>query len=470
MVQLGAIRLVLRAVRRLLLIPAIVLVVLGAPAFALDSPRGAPPDVTETELPLGDAAGPGAQATTETPADLVGVKWVGDPDAEFRIEVRHEGSDHWEPAATLGATDIGADDGSADARAAARALDGSLVSDPVAVEDSTAVRVTVVSGTVGDVSVASVVSGDQSAPSGSASAWGGSLPGTPDRFAYAAALVVLGLALGAVALGWSPWRSPRTHLVIGVVAILLLAACAPEPPPDPPPPGGVTPPQPAIITRAQWGAQPFSASPDCQPGPEIAPTLKFAVVHHTVTPNTDSAAFGKSRVLNIQAYHMGVNGYCDIAYNFLIDRYGQIYEGRAGGIAKAVVAAHAGGFNTGSTGVALIGTYTSEQPPPAQWDALVSLLAWKLSVHHLDPSLGFSTTAGSFSGSKFAAGGTVTMANAIVGHRDVDFTECPGDAFYPRLQELRNAVQPKVGWGDTVTTTTSSPPPSTPTTTVTTAH
>ena len=67
---------------------------------------------------------------------------------------------------------------------------------------------------------------------------------------------------------------------------------------------------------------------------------------------------------------MGVNGYCDIAYNFLIDRYGQIYEGRAGGISKAVVAAHAGGFNTGSTGVALIGTYTRPQPPPAQWDAL----------------------------------------------------------------------------------------------------
>ena len=333
--QLGAIRLVRRVVRRLLLIPAIVLVLLGAPALALDSPRLAPPDVTQVPLPLGDAAGPGAQATTETPADLVGVKWNGDPDAQFRIEVQHAGSDRWEPAATLGATDIGADDGSADARSAARALDGSLVSDPVAVEDSTAVRVTVVSGTVGDVNVASVVSGEQSAPSGSAGAWGESLPGTPDRFGYAVALVLLGLSLGAVALGWSPWRSRRTHVAVGIVAVVLLAACVPPPPdpppPDPPAPSGGLPPQPTIISRAQWGAQAFSASPDCQPGPEIAPSLKYAVVHHTVTPNTDSAAFGKSRVLNIQAYHMGVNGYCDIAYNFLIDRYGQIYEGRAAG-------------------------------------------------------------------------------------------------------------------------------------------
>ena len=131
-----------------------------------------------------------------------------------------------------------------------------------------------------------------------------------------------------------------------------------------------------------------------------------------------------------------------------------------------MVTAHAGGFNTGSTGVSLIGTYTSEQPPSAQWDALVNLLAWKLSVHHIDPSRGFTTTAGNFSGSKFPAGQVVSFPNTIVGHRDVDFTECPGDAFYPRLQELRTAVQPKVGWGDPLTTTTTS----TSTTTVTTAH
>ncbi len=381
------------------------------------------------------------------------MKWAGDPDAEFRIEVQHAGSDQWEPAATLGATDIGADDGSPDARASARALDGSLVSDPVAVEDATAVRVTVVSGTVGDVSVAAVVSGDESVPSGSAGAWGGSLPGTPDRFGYAVALVVLGLGLGAVALGWSPWRSRRTQVAVGVVAVVLLAACVPPPPPppapEPPPPSSGLPPQPTIITRAQWGAQAFSASPDCQPGPVIAPALKFAVVHHSVTPNTDSADFGKSRVRNIQAYHMDPNGlaYCDIAYNFLIDRYGQIYEGRAGGIDKAVVAAHAGGFNTGSTGVALLGTYTSEQPPTTQWDALVNLLAWKLSVHHVDPAAGVNITAGSFNGAKWPAGETRWFPNAIVGHRDVDFTECPGERVLPapRRAEERGAAEGGLG-------------------------
>lgn len=459
-------------VRHLLMIPAVVLVLLGAPAVALDSSGSDAPAVADVQLPLGDAAGPGAQAATETPADMVGVKWDGDPDAEFQVEVRREGSDTWEPAATLGATDVGADEGSPDARSAARARDGALVSDPVAVEDTSAVRVTVVSGTVSDVSVATVVSAERSAPSGSAGAWGGSIPGTPDRFGYAIALVILGLVLGLIALGWSPWRSRRTLTVLGVTALLVLTACVPPPPPPPPapPPEPSSPsdalaPQPAIIPRAQWGAQAFSASPDCQPGPEIASSVKFAVVHHADTPNTDSSDFGRTRVLNIQAYHMGTLGYCDIAYNFLIDRYGQIYEGRAGGIARAVVAAHAGGFNNGSTGVALLGTFTSEQPTGAQWDSLVSLLAWKLSVHHVNPSLGFTTTAGSFSGSRFPAGASVSMPNAIIGHQDVDFTECPGAAFYPRLGELRNAVQPRVGWAAPVTTTTSTTSTTTTTTT-----
>ena len=426
--------------RRLLLFPAAALVLLGTPALALDQPSPTPPSVTDVALPIADASGPGAQAVVHAPADLVGVKWDGDQAAQFRIEVRRAGSSTWEPAATVAQSDAGADTGSPDGRSSTAVNQGANVSDPIAVEGTTAVRVTVVSGTVSDVTVSSVVSGVDRVPAGSAGAWGASVPGAPTSTGYALALVGAGLVLVVVAAGWSPWRSRRTMIALGVAGVLTLVACVPPPPET----GGSTAPQPTIITRAEWGARPFSTSDDCLPGPVIAPSLKFAVVHHTVTGNTDSW------------------GYCDIAYNFLLDRYGQIFEGRAGGIDKAVVAAHAGGFNTSSTGIALLGTFTSEQPTAAQWDALVRLLAWKLSTHHVDPSLGFTTTAGNFGGSQYSEGTVVTMANAIIGHRDVDMTECPGAAFYPRLPELRNAVQPRIGWTNNPTTTTTS----TPTTTV----
>src|SRR6185295_18850593 len=117
----------------------------------------------------------------------------------------------------------------------------------------------------------------------------------------------------------------------------------------------------------------------------------------------------------------------DIAYNFLIDRYGQIFEGRDGGIDKPVIAAHAGGFNTNSVGIALIGTFGSTRPPAAQWNALVHLLRWRLSVGRVNPGLPFTTTVGAFDGARYPAG-TMSFGNAILMHRDVDLTDCPGNA------------------------------------------
>jgi uncharacterized protein with LGFP repeats len=207
-----------------------------------------------------------------------------------------------------------------------------------------------------------------------------------------------------------------------------------------------SPVQPAITTHAQWGpGLGWNPSPDCAPGPTIAGALKFAVVHHTVNSNSygpnDSAAIVRA----IWQYHVGTLGYCDIAYNFLVDQYGQIFEGRVGGIDKAVVAAHTGGFNTNSTGAAFIGDFSSQQPPVAAWNAMVSLLAWKLSLHHVDPSKGFTATSAG-AGARWPAGTVVSFPNAIVGHRDLWPTECPGNAFFPRLGELRDAVQPQIGW------------------------
>jgi hypothetical protein len=457
---------VISTARRLLLVPAVVLVALGAPALALDGDPVVAPDASRVPLELPAAAGPGDQAETGAPADLVGVTWSGDPDAEFEVEVRREGSTEWEPAATLGGDDLGPDEGSPDARASEHARDGANVSEPVWVEDAADVRVTVVSGTVADVAVESVVSDAPAAPSGSAGALAFGLTGGPRDVGYAVALALVGLALGAVALGWTPWRSRRQLALGAVLGLVALAACAPAPPPSPNP---WSPPQPSITMRSSWGPDlPWNPSPDCAPGPEYAGDVNFTVVHHTVNSNDYSPAQSRAMVRAIWSYHRNTLGYCDIAYNFVIDKYGQIFEGRMGGIDRAVIAAHTGGFNRESSGVALLGNHTSVQPTSEAWNALVDLLAWKLSVHKKNPTGGFSAVSAGF-GARWPAGTPVSFPNRIVGHIDLWPTACPGAAMYGRMGELRNAVQPKVGWDSPVATTTTTTTTTSPTTTTTTA-
>ena len=159
----------------------------------------------------------------------------------------------------------------------------------------------------------------------------------------------------------------------------------------------------------------------------------------------------------IQAYHMDADGYCDIAYHFLVDKYGQIFEGRAGGIDQPVIGGHAGGFNSGSVGVALIGDYTSVKPTQAQWSALVSLLRWRFSVARVDPSQGFFQTVASSpcNCQRWPAGTHVAFSSTIVWHREVDQTACPGDAFAPDLTNLRIQVQSGIVIPPPTTTTTS---------------
>ena len=96
----------------------------------------------------------------------------------------------------------------------------------------------------------------------------------------------------------------------------------------------------------------------------------------------------------IQLYHVRGNGWNDIGYNFLVDRFGTIYEGRYGGIDRNVVGAHALGFDTGSVGVALLGTYGDTKPSAAAQDALARLLAWRLDLAHVDPPRSVTVVSG----------------------------------------------------------------------------
>ena len=121
------------------------------------------------------------------------------------------------------------------------------------------------------------------------------------------------------------------------------------------------------------------------------------------------------------------NGWNDIGYNFLVDKYGQVFEGRAGGIDRNVIGAQAEGFNTGSVGIAVIGNYSSAQIAPATQTALAKLLAWRLDVAHVDP-LGLVTWM-SGGNPKYPRGKPVLL-RAISGHRDTGFTSCPGTRLY----------------------------------------
>lgn len=190
---------------------------------------------------------------------------------------------------------------------------------------------------------------------------------------------------------------------------------------------------PSVITREQWGADESIR----RGSPEYAPRIRLGFVHHTATGNDygpqDSAAFVRA----IYEYHVNTNGWDDIGYNALIDQYGQIFEGRYGGLDRPVVGAHAQGFNTGSAGVAIIGTFTDVDPPSASIDALQRFLAWRLDVDRVDPR--GTATVRSGGSPKFPEGTDVTLPT-VLGHRDTGDTECPGDLLYPRLPSIREAV------------------------------
>jgi hypothetical protein len=206
-----------------------------------------------------------------------------------------------------------------------------------------------------------------------------------------------------------------------------------------------SPAQPGIISRAQWGADESyrTIGNGCNGQPEYASSVRNAFVHHTVNINTYAASDSAAIVRGIYYMHTHSDGWCDIGYNFLVDRFGQVFEGRYGGITKAVIGAQAGGFNTGSTGVALIGQFQPGADPPvgtpsaAMTDALTKLLAWKLAYHGVDPRA--LVTVVSSGSTRYPAGQAVTL-NTISGHRDVSQTSCPGDNEYTKLTSLRDNV------------------------------
>lgn len=194
---------------------------------------------------------------------------------------------------------------------------------------------------------------------------------------------------------------------------------------------GATGDRPDIHSRSQWGARPPKTTLS------IAPDLKLAVVHHSVNANTYRADEVPALLRSIQAYHMDAQGWDDIAYNFAVDRFGRIWEARGGGVGNAVIGGHARGFNTYSTGVVMLGDFTSSRPTNAAVAAVADVIGWKFAHQQVDIR---GTTPFTSMGSPRFESGTVVELPRIVGHRDVGQTGCPGQQLYDRLDEIRRAA------------------------------
>jgi hypothetical protein len=190
---------------------------------------------------------------------------------------------------------------------------------------------------------------------------------------------------------------------------------------------------PPIIPRLSWGAdESIRRAP-----PQYTSTISFAVVHHTAGSNNYTRAESAAIVRGIELYHVQGNGWNDIGYNLLVDKYGQVFEGRYGGVDRNVIGAHAQGFNTGSVGVSVLGDYGTRQIPAAAKAALEQVLAWRLDLAHVDPLSLLPWRSGG--NPRFPAGVPVVL-RAISGHRDTGFTDCPGTAFYAQLPQIAQEV------------------------------
>lgn len=185
-------------------------------------------------------------------------------------------------------------------------------------------------------------------------------------------------------------------------------------------------PQPTYQGRLDWC--PDGTCPT-DPTPEFVPVATHIIVHHTAGTNT--ASDWAAVVRSIWDFHVNVNGWDDIGYNWLVDPNGVLYEGRGDGR----LGSHFCGQNGQTVGICVMGDFTGIQPTDGAVNTLEDFLAWKCCDENLDPL-----------DSAFHASSGLTLMR-ISGHRDGCNTSCPGDSFYPTLPDVRLAVQGQIATG-----------------------
>jgi len=370
------------------------------------APSTTTPSATPSATPSGTPSGtPGAQAVAPAvpgagePAEelatgpvrtedfnMVSVQWDGDPEADVAVQVRVRTDDGWTGWQPLEAEDSAPDPGTAEARGAT----GGGATSPLWV-----------SGGADAVDVRVQVEGETTTPDGDP--------------------VVSGVQASLI----DPKTDARTAATSGTPLATARADAGDMP---------------GVITRAQWGADESLRLSKCA-APSYTTTPKVAFVHHTAGTNAYTKAESAAIVRGIYYQHVVVQGWCDIGYNFLVDKYGQVFEGRYGGMDRAVQGAHAGGFNTASFGVSVLGNYETASASSTILDALARVISWKLAKSQTDPTgraVLYSAGLGG-TNTKYPVGTPVTV-NTVSGHRDVGSTACPGANLYRQLPALRTRV------------------------------
>lgn len=178
--------------------------------------------------------------------------------------------------------------------------------------------------------------------------------------------------------------------------------------------------KPSIASRKAWGANERLR----KGSPSYAPKVKATVIHHTAGSNNYSAGDVPGIIRGIYTFHTKGRGWADVGYNVLVDKYGRMWQGRAGDINRPVVGAHARGYNSGTFGISVMGDYDKKAPSAKALNAVEHAIAWKLN--------------GVDANSRANVGGR--SISVVSAHRDVGSTDCPGDAFYSRMGEIRSAV------------------------------
>jgi SpoIID/LytB domain protein len=359
--------------------PAVDVTTTAVPPVPAPEPETeAEPDVEPSEpAPTTDKLVAELPPTSTDGFGMVGVTWASGATTGVQVEIRTRTDGVWSEWTDLGVEDNGEG--------------GVPGTEPwwVGEADGVAARVTSQSGALKDVKISTIDAGETAADPTDDTADGTSVSGASWS----------GLANGVATATTAAVEGSPTYTAM-----------------------------PTIITRSAWGA---SAGTPCDT-PAAGDRTRGVVVHHTAGTNTYTKAQSASIVRATQAFHVKSRKWCDLGYNFLVDKYGQIFEGRRGGMDRAVRAAHSGNgpVNTYTMGVSMMGNYDLVKPTTALKDSMVKLIGWRMGTT-------FLKAKGTYS----LGGKTLNM---IAGHRDVLSTACPGRYGYAWLSEsggLRDRVE-----------------------------
>ncbi|MFB7218942.1 FG-GAP-like repeat-containing protein [Streptomyces sp. NPDC056227] len=415
-------------------------------------PKARPATLRSLAISGGTATQRQLPTTSTAPFSLVGIGWDGTAKVDATAQVRTRSADKgtWSSWRELEVSPDGPD--GREQAAAHRATE------PLWVGASDAVQVKVGSGRQGKalpkglklhVVDPGVSKAESKNPAGAALAPGGpenaafALEGTPTPTASDTAGAPTGTAAptGPGTPSATDAASPtetaavtptQTATVTATESITATPTDTGTPTPIPTaPPSTVN--RPPIISRAQWGADESLVEDQ----PEYIDKVQAVFIHHTVDTNNYSCGDSAAMVRAIMTYHVKTDGWNDIGYNFLVDKCGQIFEGRAGGADLPVKGAHTYGFNSYSTGISLLGNFETGKPTPAALQSAARIAAWKLGQYGVSPTAKVTLTRlVTDADGTTAPDGDVTF-NTIAGHRDGYATKCPGTYLYSRLSAIR---------------------------------